>query len=714
MKGVFVSILIILVLAVAPFAFAQGILIPEHSRVAPFPRPVAGPHPLRVKSLKVETRMQGQVATTRVAQVFENDLDFVVDGTYFYPLPEDATFVEFATWDGEKKLRGEILEKEEARSRYLAIVRRSWDPGLLEYAGLNLFQARVFPVPARGEKRVEFVYSQILKADHGLVSYVYPLQVGAQANPQPIGSLVVSVEIQADQGLKTIYSPTHTLDIHRDGDHKAKVSVEASNTVPDRNFQLFYSYANADFGMSLLTYREAGEDGYFMILLSPKSVQDSGAVLPRDVLFVLDTSGSMQERGKLEKAQAALRFGIRTLNPGDRFNIVTFSTDTRDFRESLVSASEENRTAALAFIERQASSGGTNIDEALKDALADFQPGDRARYLVFLTDGLPTVGESDPGKILRNATDGNRLKVRFFTFGVGYDVNTFLLDQLAARNFGAADYVAPDEDLEVKLSNFFAKVSSPVMTGLALDFGGLGTSDIYPRQLPDLFKGSQITVLGRYTGSGSYVVQIKGTVRGAVRTLRYDSNTFPATSTGCDFLPRLWAMRKVGYLLEQIRINGENSELKNEVIRLAKKYGFVTPYTSYLAADEKDYITRSPMPRPRMPMMMTQPVGGVYTANGREAVDTSVALNSMKTADIAQPAAGESLRRVGSKSFLMKNGFWVDTSYEPGKQLPQVELQSGSEALLKLVVADRDLASYAAIGKNVIFVYKGKVYRIHA
>src|SRR5512143_563625 len=190
-------------------AAAQGVLLPENSRVAPFPRPIQGPHPLRVKSLRVATHIQGQVATTRVAQVFANDLDFVVDGTYFYPLPEDATFADFATWDGDRKLRGEVLEREEARNRYLSIVRRSWDPGLLEYAGANLFQARVFPVPARGEKRVEFAYSQILKADHGLVSYLYPLQTGTRANPQSIETVVVAVDLQSDQGLRTLYSPTH-------------------------------------------------------------------------------------------------------------------------------------------------------------------------------------------------------------------------------------------------------------------------------------------------------------------------------------------------------------------------------------------------------------------------------------------------------------------------------------------------------------------------
>ena len=719
MKRLMPFALILAALGLAPHAAAQGILLPRDVRIHPFPHPWPAPHPLRVKSLTVNTHIQGQVATTRVSQIFINDLNFVVDGIYFYPLPEDATFVEFATWDGNKKLRGEVLEKQEALNRYLAIVRSTRDPGLLEYAGANLFQARVFPVPAFGEKRVEFVYSQILKADHGLVSYLYPLQSGTRANPQSIGNVTLTVDIESDQGIKTVYSPTHSVETRREGDRRARLSYEAGNILPDRNFQLFYSLSDADFGLSLITYREAAEDGYFMILLSPKVEQSEAAILPKDILFVLDTSGSMQDRGKLEKALSALRFGIRSLRSGDRFNIVTFSTESRRFREELVPAADDTRSAALQFIDRQNATGGTNIFDALKEALSCFRAGDRPRYLVFLTDGLPTVGETDPGRILREVSSANNLKVRFFTFGVGYDVNTFLLDQLAARNSGVSDYVTPDEDLEVKLSNFFAKVANPVMTGLQLDFGALAPHDVFPRQLPDLFRGSQITVLGRYSVSGNFPISLRGVVRGDARTLRYQNKEFPSAAAKNDFLPRLWAMRKVGYLLEQIRTSGENQELKNEIIRLAKKYGFVTPYTSYLAADEKDLIThRRPFPHPlnlQMSPAFGESATPISTSAARDAVHASIALQAMKTADTEAPQSTRTdMIHVGSKTFALKEGTWIDTAYDEKSGLPIVDLLFGSEAMLQALVADRQLAAYAALGKNVVVVHKGKVYRIHA
>ena len=457
-----------------------------------------------------------------------------------------------------------------------------------------------------------------------------------------------------------------------------------------------------------------------MILLSPKSEPKPAAVMPKDILFVLDTSGSMQEKGKMDKALAALKFGVRSLNAADRFNIITFSTDTRKFRDGLIPLTDESRSAALSFIERQSAAGGTNIYEALKEALAGFHGRERPGYLVFLTDGLPTVGETDPGKILREMTAGNPSKVRLFTFGVGYDVNTFLLDQLAARNYGSSDYVSPDEDLEVKLSNFFARVSSPVMTDLVLDMGSLSTHDVYPKQLPDLFQGSQITILGRYSGSGTFPLLLKGKTRGEARTLRYERNEFPEVSSSADFLPRLWAMRKVGFLLEQIRMSGENAELKNEIVRLSKKYGFVTPYTSYLAADERDFVP-GPVPvAQRMYLQMpasnasvdASAVGGVpggvvggvvggVMPTAKDAVAGSVALNRMKAAEIAAAPSAAGSKRVGSKTFTLKDNTWTDSAYNPDAKLPVVTLEFGSDALLKAIASDPELGSYASLGKNV-------------
>jgi Ca-activated chloride channel family protein len=272
------------------------------------------------------------------------------------------------------------------------------------------------------------------------------------------------------------------------------------------------------------------------------------------------------------------------------------------------------------------------------------------------------------------------------------------------------------------------------MTGLELDLGAVHAYDIYPRQLPDLFRGSQVTVLGRYSGSGTHPLVLKGRTQGEARNLRYEHNEFPEVGTAADFLPRLWAMRKVGYLLEQIRMSGENAELKNEIVRLAKKYGFVTPYTSYLAADEKD-LARGPVPVAQsvhLQMSASQDaasrgysagaVGGVVGGVGggiappppspKDAVSASVALRAMKSAEVAADSAVGGSRRVGTKTFALKDGTWTDSTYSPDLKLPVVTLEFGSDALLKAISSDPQLGWYAALGKKVVVVHKDKIYRI--
>src|SRR4026207_55317 len=235
--------------------------------------------------------------------------------------------------------------------------------------------------------------------------------------------------------------------------------------------------------------------------------------------------------------------------------------------------------------------GGTNINQSLLASLRQFSETDRERpkMLVFMTDGLPTVDETNVSRIIDNVRKATRPGVRLFTFGVGYDVNTALLDKLAAENGGVADYVEPKEDLEVRVSSFFSKVNYPVLTNLKLDMGGARTDLVYPRGIPDLFRGSQVTLIGRYSGDAnleSVRLTLTGQSGGSTRTYHYDSLSFPSRNENNDYLPRLWATRRVGWLMEQVRTNGEQKELRDEIVDLGTRYGIVTPYTSYLALED--------------------------------------------------------------------------------------------------------------------------------
>ena len=490
--------------------FSQGIIIPRPCPIRRCPRPVRRPIPLPsalpVKSIKIDTKIKGQVATTRVEQVFRNNSRATLEGTYFFPIPENASIEQFAIWENGKKLVGEVHSREEARRIYNSIVRKMKDPGLLEYAGKDLFQASIFPIPGNSDKKLELTYSQVLKAESGTVAYRYPLGTGKNLwakrnspyrkisssrrspanNYQKFGTVSGTVEIIGREALRNIYSPSHKVDVNKKGEKTATVSFETKGDPSD--FQLFYGLSNNDFGMSLMTYREPGKDGYFLMMLSPKDKISDSELINKDIVFVLDTSGSMADRGKMEKARKALLFGINGLREGDRFNVINFAGEEHLMESGLISANMSGKKKGQDFVKKLKPNGGTNINDALRAALKQFDNSSRPKMLVFLTDGLPTVGESNIERIIKNAKEIKVNGLRLFPFGVGYDVNTRLLDKLAAENSGVADYIEPKENLEIKVSNFFTKVNSPVLTNLKLDLANLRTDLMYPRKMRDIFK----------------------------------------------------------------------------------------------------------------------------------------------------------------------------------------------------------------------------------
>ena len=445
------------------------------------------------------------------------------------------------------------------------------------------------------------------------------------------------------------------------------------------------------------------------MLIAPKVEIQSSEIGAKDVVFVLDSSGSMQDDNKIVQAIKALKFGVGGLNRDDRFNIIHFSTEPNLMAEALVPADEANKKKANQFIETIEAKGGTNINDTLLKAIELFGQSRRPQMLVFLTDGRPTVGVTNVEEIMKNVSRSIDKQTRLFTFGVGYDVNTLLLDALAQSHRGASDYIKPGEDMELIVSSFFDKVNYPVLDNLSLDIGKVTVQELYPMQLPAIFKGSQLTILGRYASYGSTSIRLSGEIGGKKRSFTYEAE-FPRRDEEADFIPRLWATRKIGYLLDQIRLHGEDKELKDEVISLSKEYGVITPYTSYLAlGDEK------PVPRPGERLYEESKVRADLLAArkapvGQEAVQFSTELNLMKDMEKEAREASEAIRYVGTKTFYLRKGVWVDGEFQEGMETIQVEF--GSDDYLKLVTAHPELGRYFAIGKEVIVVYAGKAYEV--
>jgi Ca-activated chloride channel family protein len=710
-----VLLLALLIIPAIP-ALADGIIIPE----LPPDVPVVDVPYLTVKYHHVTVTIEDQVATTHVDQVFVNEARFEIEGTYLFPLPEEAAISDFSMWVDGQKLEGQVLKRDEARQIYEDIVRQRRDPALLEYVGRDAFQASIFPIPPGGERRVEIEYSQVLPMDNGLVQYVYPLNT-EKFSPRPLDEVAVNVTVHSNEPLKAIYSPSHDVDVERRGDHNATVGYEEYGVRPDRDFLLYYTVSPEDVGVNLLTYKpDAQGDGFFLLLAAPKVEIEAQQIIARDVILVLDTSGSM--RGdKIEQAKGALNFVLDNLNDEDRFNIIAFSTSTRPYARDLVPAGE--RGEARDFVDRLEANGSTDINRALLEALAMSGTAGRPTIIIFLTDGLPTVGELDVDRIIGNVGDAAPKNVRIFPFGVGYDVNTTLLDSIAQNQRGASGYVRPEEAIDEKVSAFYAKVSTPLLANLAVDFGQIDVTDVYPYPLPDLFAGTQLVVVGRYHDGGDTTITLQGDVNGNAQKFSYDEVSFHREG-GDEFIARLWATRKIGYILQQIRLHGEEKELVNEIVDLSIRYGIITPYTSFLVEETDRALTEGGRQGIAQDVQAT---AAPAPASGQQAVERSAGEKALSEAQA--PAAApmptglgggatdqygneiSPVQYVGDKTFVLNNGVWTDTTFDPDK-MQATPVSFGSDDYFALVAAHPDWGRYFALGDHIIVVLEGTAYEV--
>lgn len=675
------------------FLSADGIIIPKP------PRPGDEVPPLSVKYHRVSVEITNQVAKTSIDQVFINHFNRDIEGTYIFPLPEGASISEFALYMGDKKIEGEILDSQQARRIYEDIVRRLRDPGLLEYIGRNMFRARVFPIPAQGEKRIQFSYSEVLKAERNFVRYLYPLNT-ERFSSRPLQDVGISVKITSPAPLSNIYSPSHKVSVRKETETRATVGFEETNVKPDKDFVLYYSFSPDDVGISFVNW-EGPEDRYYMLLASPRYTTQKEKVINKNIIFVLDSSGSMSGK-KIQQAKEAARFVINHLDERDRFSVIDFDDGVSMFSAELQSAQAQNREKALKFVEEIQDSGGTNINEALLQSLKMTRLGERPNYILFLTDGLPTVGITGTPEIIKNISQANNSKSRIFVFGVGNDVNTELLDKISSENRGTSVYLTENDDLEVAISNYYEKISSPLLADLALHFNGIEVSQSYPQNIPDLFKGSQLILIGKYKGNGPVSVELKGKVGKAEKKFILENQKL-VKDNSYNFLPRLWATRRIGYLLEEIRLQGASNELVEEVKKLGLKYGIVTPYTSFLVTERERIHLEAAAPEAQEAIRT-----GKVTGSG--AVKAAKATQTLKSEDRAQQVISQQIQYKEDKTFYLKDSYWVDSLYKEGS--PVKEIKFNSDEYFRLISEKPGIVKYLSVGSKLIVCYQGVNYKI--
>lgn len=708
--GLAALLMLLGVLATTTGANAAGIAVVTPPECDPAcPDIVSVGDQLVVKNQTVNVTIENQLATTEVEQTLHNPNDWIAEGTYLFPAPEGAAIDRFTMTVDGKEVEAKLLDADEARDIYEHIVATMRDPALLEYLGRNLIQASIFPIEPGDDATIRIRYQQVLTAENGVVHYRYPLNT-ERFSAQPLESASIRVEVGSSQPVRAVYSPSHEIAVDKQDDTHFTAGWEANDVQPDTDFDLFYTLSDQAIGVNLLSYWSAEDDqGTFMLLAAP-GIPAQETAIPKDVIIVLDTSGSM-DGGKLDQAKEALEYILNHLNEDDRFTIVEFSTGVRLYDKELRSTSLASD--AIAWVDRLEASGGTDIDGALTRAMELIDP-DRPVYLLFLTDGQPTEGETDPAAILANIDASAPENVRLFAFGVGDDVDTFLLDSLSGEHHGSSSYVRPGERLDETVSSFYARISTPLLTDVELSIEGVDTDEIYPTPLPDIFAGSQLVIAGHYRDGGTATIELKGKIDGQDTTYVYEGQSFtgsadPATAP----LPRLWATRKIGYLMNQIRLKGEQQEWTEAIIDLSIRYGIVTPYTSYLISED-DILTETGRAQAAQESYDAA-IAAPQASSGGAAVDAAATSASMAEANAASPAQftenDVAIRAAGDRAFIYRDGVWTETTFDPETMSP-IQIEFASEDYFQLLAEHPDLAVAFALGDHVIAISDGIAYEV--
>jgi Ca-activated chloride channel family protein len=710
-KILLATVLSVLLLNAASAAvLADGMILPD----------LVSPDYLEVRYHRVTVTIEDNHVVTRVEQEFVNPHDFPVDGRYFFPVPPDAILARFEARVGGQAQMVTHQDVATTNAALYDMVAQRRDPSLLQYAD---WESVAFDInlPARASRKMTLEYEQVLAPTGGMLHYRYILSTEQYASA-PVDEVTLTVDVTSSGGLGALYSSSHDVTTERLDANHARVTWEAQNVNPTEDFDLFFGPAEGGFGSGLLTGARAEHD-HFLFLLAPDDEVVQDDALPKDIVFVIDRSGSMSG-DKIEQARNALHFILDQLNPNDRFSIVSFDDQLDVFAETLAPVDQRTLSDARRFVRQLNARNSTNIEGALQTGLAIFAQSEErsgaSRLLVFLTDGLPTAGVTDDVTIAELVAQTNaRVEARMHVFGVGYDVNTRLLDRLALDNGGSVTYVQPGENLELALSEFYGRIANPVLTDVEVEFDGMRVTDLYPPAMPDLFRGSSVLLAGRYTATNEQVtVRVRGRAGEERREYVY---RFDLTATGDhDFVPRLWATRHVGALLDEVRVKGERAALVKEIRELGLGYGIVTPYTTFVISAQANGAASMEN------MALYDQQSELNQVSGRTTIQARVQNQSYQQTDRASLASGANVINREQRSLAQVARQYVDLSLVQGQgdvdePITEAwiaanikvdrEIKFGSEAYFTLA-DDPAARAYLQSGTSVLFDYNGEVVAV--
>lgn len=739
--GLFFSLFLLSACAVAqeiPLD-SVNIIIPQ-SRVVCYPCPRPIPQPVQISGVSVNVNIQQQIATTTMEISLRNNAPRPQEAQMLVPVPDAATIRNFGFDGVSKEPNAKILPKAEAEAIYRSIVNKMRDPALLEFAGYNLVRSSVFPIPANATQKVTLVYENLLPADGERIDYVLPRSESFSSQSIP---WQISVEIDAKQPISTVYSPTHQISTTRIGKDRARISLGDNTKLEPGSFRLSYLTEKNGLTATLLAYPDATIGGGYFLLLAgvPATRPEKSVSIKREVTLVIDRSGSM-EGEKIQQVRAAALQVVNGLEDGEYFNIIDYSDSVASFAEKAVVKNSQSLEDARAYIRRINAAGGTNIRDAIVEALRPQPTAKTLPLVLFLTDGLPTVGERSETGIREAVKQANKFNRRIFSFGVGFDVNAPLLNAMANESRGASTFVLPKEDVESKVSQVFRRLSGPVLSDPKLamiDAKGETTTravkDLLPNELNDLFEGDQLVLLGQYQGEAPLRFKINGNYLGTPRSFEFKFNVDTATTRN-SYVPRLWANRKIAYLIDQIRQMGADrnqlasnnprtKELVDEIVRLSTKFGILTEYTSFLAT-EGDMAMQGRQRREesekKAERIMEMQAQGVRSGIGAVSQDMNVnAQKSQATMNRSNTFFDQKMKRVeitsvqqiADHTFFRRNNQWVDAQLMSSDKAikADMEIEFGSAAFDKFVaqLVKEGRQGILALGSDTLLLLDGRI-----
>lgn len=611
----------------------QGELI----RIDPYGRNTGQLCPLKRTAVRAE--ISGFVARVTVTQEFENNSTDKIEALYTFPLPRLAAVDDMTMLVGSRTIQAQIKRREEARQIYEQARERGHVASLLEQQRPNVFTQSVANIEPGAKVKVTLRYVDVLKYEEGRYEFSFPMTVGPRYNDQGLNpkyappetraghDLTLDLALDAGMHIDSIVSTTHEIDVQRPSPRQAALTLRRKAVIPNKDFILRYDIAGARIQDALLTHHDS-RGGFFTLILQPPERVTVEDVTPKELVFVLDTSGSMSGF-PIEKAKEAMRMAIAGLYPRDTFNLITFAGDTRVLFPEPVPATAENVRRAQQFLSGAYGSGGTEMMKAVRAAFAPSGERGAVRVICFMTDGY--VGNEN--EILAEVR--NHPEARVFSFGIGSSVNRFLLDRMAEDGRGEVEYVGLNDDGSAAARRFHERVRNPLLTDVSVDWGGLPVTDIYPQRIPDLFAAQPVIVYGRYPRAASGHITLRGKMSGKPFS-RSIPVVLPVNEAAHDPLASLWARRRIEHLTTQNPPDAQRGEIE----RLGLAYRLMTPYTSFVAVEEQ-VVTRDGKPvRIEVPVEMPEGVSheGVFGSGAAKAEMASFRGRQAGAHNLASPS----------------------------------------------------------------------------